>query len=91
MTDPFEQASRAEHDRTRRRRQRALRSSLRIHAAVFAFIQVLLIVVWAMTGAGFAWFVFPLLGWGAGLAAHAVVVRESAALAIDDESSGHAR
>jgi hypothetical protein len=90
MTDPFEQASRVEHDRSRRRRQRALRSSLRIHAAVFVFIQVLLVVIWAMTGAGFAWFVFPLLGWGAGLAAHAVVVRESAGLAADDERSGQA-
>lgn len=84
MTDPFEQAVRAERDRTQRRRQQVLRASLRVHAAVFSFVQLLLIAIWALTGAGFPWFVFPLLGWGALLAGHAVAVREAQRIFADD-------
>ncbi len=77
MNDPFEQVARAELRRRSQRRRRAAQASLRIHAAVFVFVQLLLLAAWALTGAGFPWFVFPLLGWGAGLAAHAMAVRES--------------
>ena len=75
MTDPFEQAARSERDGHRRDRRRAAEASLRIHVAVFVLIQLLLVAAWATTGAGFPWFLFPLLGWGAGLAAHAYAVR----------------
>lgn len=77
MTDPFEQAARAERTRKQRLRRRGMRASLRIHTAVFVFVQLLLVAVWTSTGAGFPWFVFPLLGWGVGLAAHAAVASES--------------
>ncbi len=77
MTDPFEDAARAERSRKQRHRRRRMRASLRIHTAVFVFVQLLLVAVWASTGADFPWFVFPLLGWGAGLAAHAAVASES--------------
>lgn len=74
MTDPFEQAAHAERSRHQRRHQEHLRTGLRMHAAVFVIIQLLLVATWALTGAGFPWFVFPLLGWGAGLAGHALAV-----------------
>lgn len=77
MTDPFEQAARAERTQKQRRRRRAKRASLRIHTAVFVVVQLLLIAIWAMTGAGYPWFVFALLGWGVGLVAHAAVATES--------------
>lgn len=77
MTDPFEQAARAERTRKQRLRRREMRASLQIHTAVFVFVQLLLVAVWTSTGAGFPWFVFPLLGWGVGLAAHAAVASES--------------
>lgn len=77
MTDSFDQADRADRARNRRRRRRGMRASLRIHTVVFVFVQLLLVAVWASTGVGFPWFVFPLLGWGAGLAAHAAVATES--------------
>jgi hypothetical protein len=49
---------------------------LRIHAAVYVMVQILLVVVWALTSdGGHPWFLYPLLGWGIGLAAHAVAVR----------------
>jgi hypothetical protein len=84
MTDPFEQAAHVEHRRKRRRREQQMRMSLRIHAGVFVFIQLLLVTTWVVTGAGFPWFVFPLLGWGAGLAAHALAVSGSRG-ALDDD------
>lgn len=87
MTDQFEQVARAERDRHRRQRSHALMASLRIHAAVFVFVQLLLVATWAITGAGYPWFVFPLLGWGAGLAAHAVAVRESLRGAAADDGA----
>lgn len=85
MNDPFEQVARAELRRRGQRRRQAAQASLRIHAAVFVFVQLLLVATWALTGAGFPWFVFPLLGWGAGLAAHVVAVRESTRGAAADD------
>ena len=75
--DPFEQVARAERNRHAQRRQHAKKVSFQVHAAVFVAIQLLLVAVWASTGAGLPWFLFPLLGWGAGLAAHYLAVREA--------------
>lgn len=41
-----------------------------VHLSIYAVTNLFLVVVWALTGAGFPWFVFPLLGWGIGLVAH---------------------
>ena len=40
------------------------------HLAAYVLVNVALIVIWAMTGTGFFWPVFPLLGWGIGLFFH---------------------
>lgn len=40
------------------------------HVVLWASVNLLLIVIWAVTGAGFPWFVFPLFGWLVGLAVH---------------------
>ena len=37
------------------------------HVLAYLLINSMLIVVWAMTGAGFFWPIFPLLGWGIGV------------------------
>ena len=44
------------------------------HLAVFVAVNLFLIALWwATTGPqSFPWFIFPLLGWGIGLAAHYV-------------------
>ena len=34
-------------------------------------VNVMLVGIWAATGAGFFWPVFPILGWGIGVAFHA--------------------
>lgn len=56
----------------------AKRSSRRrvvgLHAVIWATVNLLLVVIWATTGAGFPWFVFPLFGWLVGLSAHAATV-----------------
>ena len=41
-----------------------------IHFAVYIIVNILLVIIWAVTGGGFPWFVFPLGGWGIGLLFH---------------------
>ena len=57
-------------------REAAVRSlrkkrDLRTHLVVYVLVNAMLVVIWAVTGAGFFWPVFPILGWGIGLAANA--------------------
>ena len=40
------------------------------HFAVYIGVNILLVIIWATTGAGFPWFVFPLGGWGIGVLFH---------------------
>jgi hypothetical protein len=63
-----------EHDDLRRRARRIAGRKLgfTIHAAVYLLVNVLLIAVDLRTGS-VRWSVFPLLGWGIGLAAHGLV------------------
>ena len=46
-------------------------SSVKIHAAVYASVNLFLIAVWAVTGGGYFWPIWVILGWGVGLACHA--------------------
>lgn len=43
----------------------------RAHALMYVLVNALLVVIWAVTAAGFFWPIFPILGWGIGLAANA--------------------
>ena len=40
------------------------------HFAIYLLVNIILIIVWAATGAGFPWFIFPLGGWGMGILFH---------------------
>ncbi len=66
MTDPFA------HDAFREREARQLRRrrAFWLHASIWFAVNTMLVVIWAVTGGGHPWFVYPLLGWGVGLAAH---------------------
>lgn len=64
--DEFEREARLERAAKRVARQRVFW----LHAVLFGAVNLLLVVVWGVTGAGFPWFVFPLFGWLVGLAAH---------------------
>jgi hypothetical protein len=62
-------------DRTalRRRATESLkkRSEFRAHLLAYVLVNAFLVVIWAATGANFFWPVFPIAGWGIGLAFHA--------------------
>lgn len=56
-------------------RKRALqrieaRRAFQRHATVYCLVMTLLIVIWALSGAGYFWPVWPAAGWGLGLAIH---------------------
>jgi hypothetical protein len=80
MMDAFERAAQREHDIRRQhreqRRAHSTRSGFRIHATVYVGVQLLLVSIWALAGAGYPWFLYPLLGWGIGLVAHYAAVRD---------------
>lgn len=57
--------------REREARQILKRRAFMVHAAVYAAVNLMLVGVWALAGGGFPWFLFPLMGWGIGLVAHA--------------------
>jgi len=40
------------------------------HVFAYALVNAMLVAIWAITGAGFLWPVFPVLGWGIGLFFH---------------------
>ena len=51
-------------------RQAVARRAFMEHARTYAMVMVLLVAIWALTGMGYFWPVWPALGWGIGLASH---------------------
>jgi len=43
----------------------------RSHIFIYVLVNAMLVVIWAVTGADFFWPIFPILGWGIGVAANA--------------------
>lgn len=41
-----------------------------IHLAVYVIVNALLVVIWAVTGMGYFWPIWPLAGWGIAVAIH---------------------
>ncbi len=61
------------------RREEAVKSleerrDFRIHFTVYVIVNAILVAIWALSGAGYFWPVWPLLGWGIGVAFHALSV-----------------
>jgi hypothetical protein len=48
------------------------RVGLQVHVAMYLLVNTGIIVTWWLTSSSYPWFVWPLLGWGAGLVAHAL-------------------
>lgn len=80
--DPREQAIR------RIRAKREFRTHLMAYVAVNAF----LVLIWLLTGAGYFWPMWPMLGWGVAVAIHAMTLymgtSEITEAQIDDEMRG---
>ncbi|MDP1820609.1 MAG: 2TM domain-containing protein [Acidimicrobiales bacterium] len=85
-------------------REREARSILRhrvwwLHAAVYLVTNVAIVGIWFLTDGEHPWFLYPILGWGIGLAAHAAAAflmsspqhrpRAGAAPARPDRSRPH--
>jgi uncharacterized protein DUF1707/2TM domain-containing protein len=70
------------------RRTRAIRAGVLSHAASYVAVSVLLVAVWAATGADYFWPIWPMLGWGIGLMSHGLGV---GACGRGDWGPGHAR
>ena len=63
-------------DDERELRQRAVKRledkrGLMAHCLAYVTVNMLLVAIWFTTSAGFFWPVFPIFGWGIGLAFHA--------------------
>jgi class 3 adenylate cyclase len=58
-------------ERERGRSHGALDPSVRIHLAVYVVVNVMLVGIWAASGGGYFWPVWPILGWGIGVGCHA--------------------
>lgn len=41
------------------------------HAATYLVVNTLLVVIWAVSGGGYFWPIWPIAGWGVGLALNA--------------------
>jgi hypothetical protein len=62
-------------DLPRRPRPVTDRRDFQEHLRAYLMVMVLLVAIWALTGAGYFWPVWPMLGWGIGVASHASAVR----------------
>jgi class 3 adenylate cyclase len=52
-------------------RRSGLETSVRIHLTSYVLVNVLLIGIWAASGGGYFWPIWPILGWGIGVGCHA--------------------
>ena len=55
-----------------------LHDEFRSHLTTYVLVQLLLIAIWAASGAGYFWPIFPMLGWGFGVATEYAWTRTTA-------------
>ncbi len=56
----------------------------RNHLAIYLVVNTLLVVIWAASGAGYFWPIWPIAGWGVGLAFNAFGVYFQRPISEDD-------
>ena len=62
--------------RARKRRDPAAeRREFSHHLRTYLWVMALLVAIWALTGAGYFWPIWPALGWGIGVMSHMGAVR----------------
>jgi class 3 adenylate cyclase len=67
---------------------RVLRTSLKIHGTLYLLVNALLIGIWAASGGGYFWPVWPILGWGIGVAGHAAPVLAGVGSRLSNSNAG---
>lgn len=55
-----------------------------LHLATFVVVNTMLVIIWAVTGAGYFWPIWPIGGWAIGLALHAFTVYMRRPMTEDD-------
>ncbi len=60
------------------------RRDFRNHVVVYVVVNALLVLIWAVSGAGYFWPAWSILGWGIGLALHAWNVHGKQAITEED-------
>lgn len=72
MTEPRTYTQVSDEAELRRRAEKRLedKRGLTAHLVAYVSVNLVLVAIWWVTGAGFFWPVFPILGWGIGLAFH---------------------
>jgi hypothetical protein len=60
--------ARSGHDPARRAQAKA--HEVRIHVRTYLWVSLGLVVLWAVTGMGYFWPMWPMLGWGIGVVSH---------------------
>ena len=66
--------NRLTHDLPRERRSRPRRDGFPEHLRSYLQVMALLVAIWALTGAGYFWPVWPMVGWGFFVLSHANAV-----------------
>jgi hypothetical protein len=73
--DDRRQRRREIREERRRRRQAGARKGFGAHAASYVLVMAMLVVIWLLTSpGGYFWPVWPMLGWGIGLASHGLAI-----------------
>jgi hypothetical protein len=57
-------------DREAAIRRLEARRAYRLHATIYVAANLVLMVIWAMTGGGYFWPIWPILGWGVAIGIH---------------------
>ena len=60
------------------------RRAFTTHLVTYVVINTLLVVIWAVNGGGYFWPIWPMGGWGIGLALHAWTVFGQRPITDDD-------
>lgn len=47
------------------------KGEFKVHLLAYVLVNGFLVVIWAVTSAGFFWPIFPIIGWGIGIVFHA--------------------
>lgn len=53
------------------------RKEFQQHLTSYWIVMTVLVVIWLITGSGYFWPIWPMLGWGIGIAFHAMSLRDT--------------